>query len=150
MHTTSPLGTIQIECSDNHITQLMILEKSEAPAIPASSPQQQVIIDEIACYFSNPFHIFHLSLNPSGTPFQLRVWEALRHIPAGHTLTYGELAKQLKSSPRAVGQACRNNPIPIIIPCHRVVAVNHLGGYAGTTSGRLMDIKKWLLCHEQS
>ena len=58
------------------------------------------------------------------------------------------LAKWLKSGPRAVGNACRANPIPIIIPCHRVVAQNHIGGYSGETQGRKLDIKKWLLQHE--
>ena len=88
------------------------------------------------------------TLAPQGTEFQRRVWDALLEIPPGQTRTYGELARDLRSSPRAVGGACRRNPIPLLIPCHRVVAANGVGGFAGQTSGRWMDIKRWLLSHE--
>ena len=64
-------------------------------------------------------------------------------------MTYGELAQQLGTSARAIGQACRTNPVPIIVPCHRVIAANHAGGYAGHTSGKLLAIKKYLLDHEK-
>lgn len=79
------------------------------------------------------------------TPFQLSVLDQLQKIPYGETRTYGEIAKILKTSPRAVGNACRNNPIPVIIPCHRVVAANGIGGYSGATQGRKLDIKYRLL-----
>ncbi len=79
------------------------------------------------------------------TPFQNRVLQQLQKIPYGETRTYGDIAKILKTSPRAVGNACRNNPLPIIIPCHRVVAANDLGGYDGEKSGRLLTIKRKLL-----
>jgi len=83
-----------------------------------------------------------------GTPFQLRVWWALLNIPLGSTVTYGELARQLRASPRALAAACRANPCPVLIPCHRVVAQNGLGGYAGAGTGPLLAVKRWLLCHE--
>lgn len=102
----------------------------------------------LSAYFSNPAHVFNLDLRAAGTPFQQRVWHALCDIPSGTTLTYGELARKLHSSPRAVGQACRRNPIPIIVPCHRVIAASDIGGYAGDKSGKLLDVKKWLLHHE--
>jgi len=79
------------------------------------------------------------------TPFQLQVLKQLQEIPYGETRTYGEIAKILKTSPRAVGNACRNNPLPIIFPCHRVLAANGIGGYDGATSGSLLSIKKCLL-----
>ena len=72
----------------------------------------------------------------------------MQKIPSGETKTYGELALELKTSARAIGQACRKNPISIVIPCHRVTAKNNLGGFAGKKSGRLLDIKKYLLMHE--
>ena len=84
----------------------------------------------------------------TGTPFQIKVWKTLRTIPAGQVITYGELAKRLDTSARAVGNACRMNPIPVVIPCHRVVATSGIGGYAGATRGRLFAIKRWLLQHE--
>lgn len=86
-------------------------------------------------------------LAPAGTPFQQRVWRALADIPPGQTRTYGELATQLGTAPRAVGGALRANPIPIIIPCHRILAAQGLGGYAGASEeGRRR--KAWLLAHE--
>jgi len=79
------------------------------------------------------------------TDFQRSVLEQLQKIPYGETRTYGDIAKRLKTSPRAVGNACRNNPLPIIIPCHRVVAANGIGGYDGTVDGGKLDIKHALL-----
>ena len=79
------------------------------------------------------------------TAFQEKVLKQLLLIPYGETRSYGEIAKILKTSPRAVGNACRNNPLPIIIPCHRVVAANGIGGYAGSTEGKILDIKYQLL-----
>ena len=79
------------------------------------------------------------------TAFQGKVLKQLLRIPYGETRTYGEIAKILKTSPRAVGNACRNNPLPIIIPCHRVVAANGIGGYDGETEGKILDIKYQLL-----
>ena len=79
------------------------------------------------------------------TPFQEKVLNQLILIPYGETKTYGEIAKKLKTSPRAVGNACRRNPIPIVIPCHRVVASKGLGGYSGATEGETQDIKRHLL-----
>ena len=79
------------------------------------------------------------------TPFQEKVLNQLVLIPYGETKTYGEIAKKLKTSPRAVGNACRRNPVPIVIPCHRVVASKGLGGYSGATEGETHDIKRHLL-----
>ena len=79
------------------------------------------------------------------TPFQEKVLNQLVLIPYGETRTYGEIAKKLKTSPRAVGNACRRNPVPIVIPCHRVVASKSLGGYSGATEGETQDIKRHLL-----
>ncbi len=84
----------------------------------------------------------------SVTPFQKEVLKQLQKIPYGETRTYGDIAKILNTSPRAVGNACRNNPLPIIIPCHRVVAANGIGGYDGVQSGVLLDIKRRLLEQE--
>lgn len=82
------------------------------------------------------------------TPFQEKVLNQLVLIPYGETRTYGEIAQKLKTSPRAVGNACRRNPIPIVIPCHRVVASKSLGGYSGATEGETQDIKRHLLKSE--
>jgi methylated-DNA-[protein]-cysteine S-methyltransferase len=96
------------------------------------TPLLRAAVEQLQDYFDRRRTSFDLPLAPFGTPFQRRVWEALTRIPAGQTLTYGELARRVASSPRAVGQANGNNPIPIIIPCHRVTAHGgRLGGYSG-------------------
>lgn len=89
-----------------------------------------------------------LSLHLPGTPFQQAVWRELERIPYGSAVTYGELAGRLESSPRAVANACRANPVPLLVPCHRVVAASGLGGYLGESAGKALGIKRWLLQHE--
>lgn len=89
-----------------------------------------------------------IPVDPAGTVFQKKVWQALQQIPSGETLTYGEVAKKLDTGPRAIGGACRRNPVPLLIPCHRVVAASGDGGFAGHTHGHWMEIKRWLLSHE--
>lgn len=104
---------------------------------------------ELDAYWHAPDHMFDLLSVPLGTPFQLRVWHALMHIPAGQPVTYGTLAKQLGSAARAIGQACGSNPLPILIPCHRVVAARGLGGFMHASSGAPLNVKAWLLQHER-
>ena len=107
-----------------------------------------LLAHEINAYLQNSNHCFEIRLLASGTKFQQSVWQIMQTIESGKTLTYGEVAAQLKSSPRAVGNACRRNPIPLLIPCHRIVAKNGLGGFAGHVSGDVFDIKRWLLTLE--
>lgn len=116
------------------------------------SAESKNVCKQIRDYCSNKLTgmDFDIPLKTTGTPFQRKVWSALKKIPAGEVVTYGDLAKRLKTSPRAVGNACRNNPIPVVIPCHRVVSKTGLGGYAGSTSGDLFKIKQWLLKHESA
>jgi methylated-DNA-[protein]-cysteine S-methyltransferase len=82
-------------------------------------------------YFDGGSRAFDLPLQPAGTEFQRRVWSLMQEIPYGGTMTYGEISDRLNSSARAVGMACGANPIPLIIPCHRVLAANGMGGYSG-------------------
>ncbi|WP_242518989.1 methylated-DNA--[protein]-cysteine S-methyltransferase [Halochromatium roseum] len=101
-------------------------------------------------YFADPRHHFSCAIELTGTVFQHRVWAMIAAIPPGCPRTYGALAEALDSSARAVGNACRANPVPLRIPCHRVIAARGLGGFAGDRSGRLVAIKRWLLDHEAS
>ncbi|NCA68893.1 MAG: methylated-DNA--[protein]-cysteine S-methyltransferase [Sphingobacteriia bacterium] len=103
---------------------------------------------QLGDYLSLRARGFTLPVRLEGTTFQRRVWDELVRIPFGQTLTYGVLARRLGSAPRAVGQACRANPCPILVPCHRVVAACGLGGFAGDSNGRLLAVKRWLLNHE--
>lgn len=100
------------------------------------------------CKKQLPDLAFDIELQAQGTAFQKTVWQALRRIPAGQVLSYGELAQQLNTSARAVGGACRANPVPLIIPCHRIVARDGVGGFAGSAEGSLVNIKRRLLEHE--
>jgi methylated-DNA-[protein]-cysteine S-methyltransferase len=87
--------------------------------------------DQLIAYFDGSLRTFDLPFRPAGTLFQNKVWAAMQNIPYGETRTYGQVAKKLRSAARAVGTACCANPIPIIIPCHRIVAASGLGGYSG-------------------
>jgi methylated-DNA-[protein]-cysteine S-methyltransferase len=82
-------------------------------------------------YFAGKLTMFDLPLRPAGTPFERSVWAAMQDIPYGETRSYGDLAAATDSAPRAVGRACGRNPIPIIIPCHRVLGKGWMGGYSG-------------------
>lgn len=101
-----------------------------------------------SAYFRDPSKAIDLPTRLVGTAFQQRVWRAIAAIPAGSTRTYGALAADLGSSARAIGGACRTNPCPLVVPCHRVVARQGLGGFAGDRGGRLLAIKARLLAHE--
>jgi len=102
----------------------------------------------LRAYFADPHTVIPPQHTCCGTPYQQRVWLALQQIPVGEVRTYGELAAQLGSSARAVAQACRSNPLTILIPCHRVISATGLGGYMGQTEGEALEIKRWLLHHE--
>ncbi len=116
------------------------------------APQNQLakeVAKQCRSYFKNPEHQFDLPLKPVGTIHQQKVWNQIYKIPVGTTSTYGELAKKIKSGPRAVGTACGANPYPLIAPCHRVVAAQGIGGFMKeNTPGLHRQIKIWLLKHE--
>ncbi len=143
----SPLGKISVMIKDNKLCAIHINHDE-----PSKETKNNLLLkqlhSELDAYFKDKQSHFSMPLALHGTEFQQRVWHALTGIPVGKTSTYGELAKQLNSSPRAIGNACRANPVPIIIPCHRVLAKQGLGGYDGQTSGKRLDIKRWLLKHE--
>jgi len=91
---------------------------------------------------------FDVPLMTQGSEFQQKVWTELEAIPSGQTRTYGEIARKIGSSARAIGGACKRNPIAVLVPCHRVVSASGAGGYAGDTDGDNMQVKLWLLHHE--
>lgn len=116
-------------------------ETAEPPA-----PVLERARDQLDAYFEGRLKEFDLPLAPMGTTFQKRVWQALAAIPHGTTRTYGQLAGELATAPRALGGACGRNPLPIIVPCHRVLAADgSLGGYSGMDG---IDTKRFLLTLE--
>lgn len=145
---TSPIGNMQITTTKKHLIGVELLANSKKPTLPKDLISKKVQ-SQILAYFKNSKHVFDLPIKVSGTAFQKKVWRELQKIPVGKTLTYGDLAKKLKTSPRAIGNACHANCTPIIIPCHRVVSKTGLGGFSGKTNGRFLNIKKFLLSHER-
>jgi methylated-DNA-[protein]-cysteine S-methyltransferase len=110
---------------------LVALEWAQAPAGDVS-PLLSEAIEQLEAYFNGHLCNFSLPLQPRGTPFQRHVWSRLREIPYGETCSYRSLALDLSTSPRALARACASNPLPILIPCHRVVSAGGgLGGYSG-------------------
>ncbi len=123
---------------------------SQRKLLAAQSEAAKLACQQIEDFCSKklPCLEFQVEMKLEGTAFQKQVWQALRKIPAGQVLTYGDLAQQLKTSARAVGNACRANPVPLFVPCHRIVSKSGLGGYVGRRDGVPMKIKAWLLSHE--
>jgi methylated-DNA-[protein]-cysteine S-methyltransferase len=149
MEVDTPIGKLGIKINNGKLTNITLTPNPSPRGRGESiSGLEVMVLKQLEKYFKNRKHKFNLPLDPQGTEFQKRVWQALCEIPSGTTKTYGELAKELNTDPRAIGNACCRNPIPIVIPCHRVVAKNSLGGFAGEQEGKLMEIKKWLLNHE--
>ena len=120
----------------------------DLPIQSATDKYAEDVIRQLERYFEDPQWNFDLPLDITGTHFQQRLWRALNKVPAGTTDTYGQLAHQLNSAAQAVGQACRRNPVPVVVPCHRIISRQGMGGYAGETDGEKMQIKKALLAHE--
>ncbi len=150
---SSPFGSLRIstELVDGSlmISEISYLAKGLSKVRPQNDLARQAK-DQIEAYFEDPLFKFNLPLKQQGTPYQHRVWSAISDIPVGNTISYGDLAKQIKSGPRAVGGACGANYYPLLIPCHRVLSANGLGGFMqqGGEIGRHLDIKRWLLRHE--
>jgi methylated-DNA-[protein]-cysteine S-methyltransferase len=143
----APFGAIGVRLAGEALAGLDFLPP-ETALRPCGSAAVQRVAHELEAYYANPEHVWKLTLAPAGTLFRLRVWQMLATIPPGRTRTYGDIADELGSSPRAVGQAVGDNPIPIIIPCHRVLASHGLGGFMHGTDGFPMTVKRWLLHHE--
>jgi methylated-DNA-[protein]-cysteine S-methyltransferase len=170
----TPFAVLGVVTDGRAVTRLAYLPLDERAQAPADAVAEQAT-RELERYLADPEYRFTVPLSPSGTPFQQRVWQTLAAIAPGQSRTYGEVARMVRSAPRAVGQACGANRIALIIPCHRVVgAMGVLGGFMGTAGphrgqrpagveprtpplfakhadagdGAPIDIKRWLLRHE--
>lgn len=144
---SAPFGVLGIRCTESALTGIDFLSACEEPQ-RAIGALAETACEQLLQYLGNPDMQFSIPLELQGTSHQQKVWQALRAIPRGRTRCYGELATELQSCAQAIGQACGANPIPIIIPCHRVVGKADLGGFMKHADGDSLNIKRWLLAHE--
>ncbi len=138
----SPLGALTVTETEGAITGLSWTGEGtdETPLLRAAARQ-------IRAYFDGSLTRFDLPMEPPGSAFQRAVCAEMRAIPLGETRTYGDIARALGVPAQAVGQACGGNPIPILIPCHRVLGTGNLGGFSGDGG---VETKVWLLRHEKA
>lgn len=132
---SSPVGQLILEEAAG---ALVAVRWSDAPA-GNGSPLLAEAARQIDAYFAGKLTDFDLPLRPAGSDFETRVWAAMQDIPYGETRSYGDLAAATRSAPRAVGRACGRNPIPIVIPCHRVLGKGWMGGYSGAGGVRTKE-----------
>lgn len=138
---TTPIGRLIVEEVGGEITAVHWGGDVDGPATPLLREAER----QFEAYFAGSLSRFDLPLARAGTAFDMRVRTAMQAIPYGETRTYGDLAHATDSGPRAIGRACGRNAIPIIVPCHRVLARGGLGGYSG---GAGLPTKTWLLALE--
>ncbi len=143
----APFAVIGIHTSGGALVRLEYLPPGAATLAPGDALTRQVC-EQIRAYLDDPTFQFNLPLALQGTEHQHRVWTRIQAIPPGLTRAYGAVARDCQSSARAVGTACGRNPLPLVIPCHRVVASAGIGGFMGSGSGPGIVVKRWLLAHE--
>jgi len=139
----APIGPLTVFADAG---KLIVIEAGGVPGPAGDDPILAEARRQIDDYFDGKRTDFDLPLNPHGTPRQREFWQAMRRIPYGTTKTYGDLARELGSAPRAIGGACGANPLPIVIPCHRVLGAGEaIGGYSFADGA---DTKRRLLALE--
>ena len=143
---STPIGELLLTSDGAALTGVHFEGRSPDAAWREGDEMLREAREQLSAYFAGTLTEFTLPLAPTGTPFQMRVWEELNAIPFGTTISYGEQARRLDrpSASRAVGSANGRNPISVVVPCHRVVGAG--GGLTGFGGG--IDRKKWLLEHE--
>ncbi|RLA20160.1 MAG: cysteine methyltransferase [Gammaproteobacteria bacterium] len=142
-----PHCKLGIQSDDSRILGIEFLSPEEQDISPKNGMAEEAVV-QITRWLNDPEWDISLPLIEMGTVFQRKIWRALLEIKPGQPKTYGEVAREIGSGARAVGNACRANPYPVIVPCHRIIAANGLGGFAGERRGMRLDTKRWLLAHE--
>jgi methylated-DNA-[protein]-cysteine S-methyltransferase len=143
-----PCAVLGIRTGNGTVSGIEFLSTTERAQAPADAVAERTV-RELERYLDDPQFGFTLPLAHAGTAFRQRVRAALTQIPVGESRTYGEIARALRTAPRAVGGACGSNPIALVVPCHRVVATHGaLGGFMNSRDGDPLAIKRWLLAHE--
>ena len=142
-----PKFKVGVKTRDERVVEIKYLPSS-VESFPARNPLAARAAEQLERYRDDPDAAFDLPLLVEGSDLQRGVWDRMCAIPRGRTRTYGELARELGADARAIGQCCGDNRLPIVIPCHRVVAADGIGGFGHATSGYLLEAKRWLLMHE--
>ena len=142
-----PKMKVGVKTRDERVVEIRYLPVASLVTSPRNSLAERAA-HQLERYREDPDARFDLPLAVEGTPLQRAVWEAMCAIPRGRTRTYGELASELGADARDIGQACGDNRLPIVIPCHRVVAADGIGGFGHSRRGYLLEAKRWLLMHE--
>ncbi|KRB88621.1 methylated-DNA--[protein]-cysteine S-methyltransferase [Noviherbaspirillum sp. Root189] len=145
----APWGAVGIRTEPGIVRELVYLPPSFDEKAPVDALSEQAA-RQVERYLNEPDFRFDLPLAEVGTAFQRKVWDVISTIPRGDVRTYGQVAKLIRSAPRAVGQACGANWFPLVIPCHRVTASGGLGGFSNhdDETGFHLGVKRWLLAHE--
>jgi methylated-DNA-[protein]-cysteine S-methyltransferase len=143
----APFGVLGVRTSGARLAEIVFLRPGGAAVAPRDGVAERACA-QLERYLADPEFHFDLPLAPCGTPFQRRVWSKIAAIVPGRTRSYGEIARELDSAARAVGQACGANPLPLVVPCHRVLAAGGIGGFAHHEEGFHLAVKRWLLAHE--
>jgi methylated-DNA-[protein]-cysteine S-methyltransferase len=142
-----PKFKVGVVARDERVVDIRYLPCS-VPIVSPKNTLAEKAARQLERYREDPDTTFDLPVRIEGSALQRGVWNAMCAIPRGHTRTYGELARELGADPRAIGQACGDNRLPIVIPCHRVVAADGIGGFGHASGGYLLEAKRWLLAHE--
>jgi methylated-DNA-[protein]-cysteine S-methyltransferase len=144
----APFGGIEIESDGESITGLRFVRRARVME-PAHELAARAAV-QLTAYLTDPQLLFDLPLKVRGTEFQRHVWQSIAAIPCGATRSYGDIAAELQAPARAVGQACGDNRLPVVIPCHRVIGGDSIGGFAHAKDGFELTVKRWLLEHENA
>jgi methylated-DNA-[protein]-cysteine S-methyltransferase len=142
-----PKMKVAVATRDERVVEIRFLPPGAAAKAPTSALAVRAA-EQLSRYLEDPDAKFDLPVVIEGSALERGVWDAMCAIPRGRTRTYGELARELGADARAIGQACGDNRLPIVIPCHRIVAADGLGGFGHATGGYLLEVKRWLLMHE--
>jgi methylated-DNA-[protein]-cysteine S-methyltransferase len=143
----APFAVLGVRTIGERLVRIEYLPRGAATLKPQTALAREVC-RQLRAYLTEPNFEFDLAFDYHGTDFQTRVWKAVRSISAGSVLSYLQVANRIGSAPRPVGTACGANHIPILIPCHRVVGSRDIGGFMNARRGAAIDVKRWLLHHE--
>ena len=139
----TPIGPLTVDAHDGAITRVRWVDDASGEI----TPELQAALCQLRDYFDGKLSEFDLPLHVNGSDLQRAVCDAMLAIPLGETRTYGDLAAELGVPAQAIGGACGGNPIPVIIPCHRILGATSLGGFSGMGG---VETKVWLLRHENA